>query len=143
MASRTRDAKRDRDRTEALRLAGDRVASLRDRAVELARNSGQVRTGDLTGAGIPRCYLSPMCKEGLLVKISYGRYRAALPVLYRPPEGLSGRTPTNCALASRQMESPRPETSLRLTQPSIAACRRGIPSGMRAVRMAQTSCRAK
>ena len=26
----------------------------------------------------PRCYLSRMCKEGLLVKIGYGRYRAAV-----------------------------------------------------------------
>ncbi|WP_368389296.1 type IV toxin-antitoxin system AbiEi family antitoxin domain-containing protein [Mesorhizobium sp. LMG 17147] len=37
-----------------------------------------MRTCDLTGAGIPRCYLSRMCKEGLLVKIGYGRYRAAM-----------------------------------------------------------------
>jgi hypothetical protein len=30
-------------------------------------------------ACIPRCYLSKMREEGLLVKVGYGRYRAALP----------------------------------------------------------------
>ncbi|WP_352447571.1 type IV toxin-antitoxin system AbiEi family antitoxin domain-containing protein [Mesorhizobium sp. M0013] len=70
--------KRDRDRAEALRLAGGPQPSLRDRAVALARKDGEVRTFDLTNAGIPRCYLSRMCKEGLLVKIGYGRYRAAV-----------------------------------------------------------------
>jgi hypothetical protein len=69
--------KRDRDRAEALRLAGGPIPSLRDRAVALARKCGEVRTCDLTSAGIPRCYLSRMCKEGLLEKIGYGRYRAA------------------------------------------------------------------
>ncbi|RUV86807.1 transcriptional regulator, partial [Mesorhizobium sp. M5C.F.Ca.IN.020.14.1.1] len=27
--------------------------------------------------GIPRCYLSRMCDEGLLIKVGYGIYRAA------------------------------------------------------------------
>lgn len=70
--------KRDRDRAEALRLAGGPPPSLRARAVALARELGEVRTRDLTDIGIPRCYLSKMCEEGLLVKVSYGRYRAAL-----------------------------------------------------------------
>lgn len=70
--------KRDRDRAEALRLAGGPPPSLRDRAVALARERGEVRTRDLTDAGIPRCYLSKMCEEGLIVKVGYGRYRAAI-----------------------------------------------------------------
>ncbi|RJT28296.1 hypothetical protein D3227_34465 [Mesorhizobium waimense] len=69
--------KRDRDRAEALRLAGGRPPSLRDRAVALAQVRCEVRTRDLTDIGIPRCYLSRMCGEGLLVKVGYGRYRAA------------------------------------------------------------------
>ncbi|MFK0692989.1 type IV toxin-antitoxin system AbiEi family antitoxin domain-containing protein [Mesorhizobium sp. IMUNJ 23033] len=68
--------KRDRDRAEALRLAGA-PPSLRDRAVALAQERGEVRTRDLTDIGIPRCYLSRMCEEGLLVKVGYGRYCAA------------------------------------------------------------------
>jgi hypothetical protein len=52
-------------------------ASLRQRAVWLALAKGEVRTKDLTDIGVPRCYLTPMCDEGLLVKIGYGRYRAA------------------------------------------------------------------
>ena len=68
--------KRDREHAEALRLAGPK-ATLRDRAVALARERGEVRTHELTAIGIPRCYLSHMCDEGLLVKVDYGRYRAA------------------------------------------------------------------
>jgi hypothetical protein len=41
-------------------------------------SGGEVRTRELTDIGIPLCYLSKMCEEGLLVKIGYGRYRAAL-----------------------------------------------------------------
>jgi hypothetical protein len=26
--------------------------------------------------GVPRCYLTRMCEEGLLIKVGYGRYRA-------------------------------------------------------------------
>jgi hypothetical protein len=43
----------------------------------LAHERGEVRTAELTAVGIPRCYLSRMCDEGLLVKVDYGRYRAA------------------------------------------------------------------
>ncbi|WP_246722879.1 type IV toxin-antitoxin system AbiEi family antitoxin domain-containing protein [Aureimonas sp. OT7] len=32
----------------------------------------------MTDIGVPRCYLSRMCDEGLLVKVAYGLYRAAL-----------------------------------------------------------------
>ena len=69
--------KRDRDRAEALSLAGAPLPSLRDQAVALAQKEGEVRTLDLMNAGIPRCCLSRMCEEGLLVKVGYGRYRAA------------------------------------------------------------------
>lgn len=52
--------------------------SLRQRAVWLALAKGEVRTKDLTDIGVPRCYLTPMCDEGLLVKVGFGRYRAAV-----------------------------------------------------------------
>ena len=71
--------KRDRDRAERLRLAGGPAPTLRERAVALAQERGEVRTAELTAIGIPRCYLSRMCDEGLLVKVGYGRYRAVLP----------------------------------------------------------------
>jgi len=51
--------------------------SLRARAVALARERGVVRTRDLADIGVPRCYLNRMCQEGLLVRVGYGRYRAA------------------------------------------------------------------
>ena len=44
----------------------------------MAHERGEVRTAELTAVGIPRCYLSRMCDEGLLVKAGYGRYRAAV-----------------------------------------------------------------
>jgi hypothetical protein len=71
--------KRDRDRAERIRLAGGPKPSVRERAVALALEMGIVRTKDLTYIGIPRCYLARMCDEGLLVKVGYGRYRAAAP----------------------------------------------------------------
>jgi hypothetical protein len=40
---------------------------------------GVVRTNELTEIGVPRWYLTRMCDEGLLVKVGYGRYRAAVP----------------------------------------------------------------
>jgi hypothetical protein len=43
----------------------------------MARERGVVLTRELTNIGVPRCYLTRMCNEGLLVKIGYGRYRAA------------------------------------------------------------------
>lgn len=71
--------KRDRDRAERIRLADGPKPTLRERAVALAREKGEVRTKDLTDIGIHRCYLARMCEEGLLVKVTYGRYRAAVP----------------------------------------------------------------
>lgn len=68
--------KRDRDRAERIRLAGGPEPTLRERAMALARQKGEVRTKDLAEIGIPRCYLTRMCDEGLLVKIGYGRYQA-------------------------------------------------------------------
>jgi len=47
---------------------------LRDRAVALAIERGTVRTRDLTDIGVPRCYLTRMCEEGLLTKVGYGLY---------------------------------------------------------------------
>ena len=64
---------------ERIRLAGGPKPSLRERAVALALEMEVVRTKDLTDFGIPRCYLARMCNEGLLVKVGYGRYRAAVP----------------------------------------------------------------
>jgi site-specific DNA recombinase len=61
-----------------LRLVGGPKPTLRERAVALARDRGDVRTFELTAIGVPRCYLSLMCEEGLLVKVGYGRYRAAV-----------------------------------------------------------------
>ena len=69
--------KRDRDRKERAKSAVAPKLSLRERAVLLVRERGEVRTKDLTDVGIPRCYLSRMCDEGLLLKVSHGRYREA------------------------------------------------------------------
>ena len=69
--------KRDRDRAEALRLAGGPKPPIRERAVALAREGGVVRTRDFSDIGVPRCYLARMCDEGLLIKAGYGLYRAA------------------------------------------------------------------
>jgi hypothetical protein len=69
--------KRDRARAERLRLAGGPKPSLRARAVALAQERGVVRTSDLSDIGIPRCYLTRMCDEGLLIKVGYGLYHAA------------------------------------------------------------------
>ncbi|WP_353824298.1 type IV toxin-antitoxin system AbiEi family antitoxin domain-containing protein [Mesorhizobium sp.] len=74
-----RKRKRDRDRAERIRLAGGPKPTLRERAVSLAREKGEVRTKDLTDIGVPRHYLTRMCEEGLLMKAGYGRYRAAVP----------------------------------------------------------------
>lgn len=68
--------KRDRERAERILSAGGPKPSLRERAVALVRERGTVRTRDLTDIGIPRCYLARMCDEGLLIKVSYGIYRA-------------------------------------------------------------------
>lgn len=71
--------KRDRDRAERMRLAGGPKPTLRERAVSLALEKGEVRTKDLTDIGVPRCYLARICEEGLLLKVGYGRYCAAAP----------------------------------------------------------------
>ncbi|MER9211204.1 hypothetical protein NKI54_03935 [Mesorhizobium sp. M0663] len=71
--------KRDRDRAERIRLAGGPKPTLRERAVSLALENGEVRTKDLTDIDVPRCYLARMCKESLLVKVGYGSYRVAVP----------------------------------------------------------------
>ncbi|BCG73367.1 hypothetical protein MesoLj113a_45250 [Mesorhizobium sp. 113-1-2] len=68
--------KRDRDRAKRIQLAGGPQPSLRERAVAFAREKSEVRTRELTGIGIPRCYLARICDEGLLIKVGYGIYRA-------------------------------------------------------------------
>jgi hypothetical protein len=70
-----RQRKRDRDRAERVRQAGGPKPTLRERAVAYARARREVRTAELTAIGVPRCYLSKMCEEGLLVKVGHGRYR--------------------------------------------------------------------
>lgn len=70
--------KRDRDRAIRIRAEGGPRPSLRERAVALAKQKGEVRAKDLTAIGVPRCYLTPMCEEGLLTKVGYGRYRVPL-----------------------------------------------------------------
>lgn len=69
--------KRDRLRAEKIAAAGGSKPTLRDRAVMVVAKLGEARTRDLTEIGIPRCYLTRMCEEGLLIKVGYGRYRAA------------------------------------------------------------------
>jgi len=71
--------KRDRDRAERIRLAGGPKPTLRERAIALAQEKGEVRTRDFTEIGVHRCYLARMIEEGLLVKVGYGRYRASVP----------------------------------------------------------------
>jgi hypothetical protein len=69
--------KRDRLRADRIAAAGGPLPTLRERAVMLAEKLGEARTRELTEIGIPRCYLTRMCEEGLLIKTGYGRYRAA------------------------------------------------------------------
>lgn len=69
--------KRDRDRAARIKLEGGKKATLRERALALVCRNGEVRTKDFTDIGIPRCYLSRMCEEGLLKKAGFGRYQAA------------------------------------------------------------------
>lgn len=68
--------KRERDRAQRIRLAGGPRPTIRQIAVALALDKGEVRTQDLTKIGVHRCYLSRMCDEGLLVKVRHGVYRA-------------------------------------------------------------------
>lgn len=51
--------------------------SLRERAIDLAKRNGTVRTKDLEAVGVPRQYPLMMCREGLLIRVGYGVYRAA------------------------------------------------------------------
>jgi hypothetical protein len=61
-------------RSESLRLRG---TSLRDRAIALAKEQDVVTTREFGLRGVHRCYLLPMCREGLLVRVDRGRYRLA------------------------------------------------------------------
>lgn len=59
-------------------MAGGAKPTLRERAVALASEKGEVRTKDLTDIGVPRCYLARMVDEGFLTKVGYGRYCAGV-----------------------------------------------------------------
>jgi len=60
-------------------VAGGPKPTLRERAVVIAGEKGEVRTKHLTDIGVLRCYLARRWNEGLLVKAGYGRYCAAAP----------------------------------------------------------------
>ena len=51
----------------------------RELGVALALERVELRTNVLTDIDIPCCYLARMRDEGLLAKLGYGRYRAAVP----------------------------------------------------------------
>jgi len=52
-------------------------ATLKDRAINLARRRGIARTRDFDAAGIPRIYLRRLEEEGILVRPSRGLYQLA------------------------------------------------------------------
>jgi predicted transcriptional regulator of viral defense system len=63
-----------------------RGPSLRERAVELVKDRGIATTRELQAAGVHRCYLGQMCREGLLLRIGRGAYRL--------PAAIAGDEPT-------------------------------------------------
>ncbi|MEH2468911.1 hypothetical protein V1281_001833 [Nitrobacteraceae bacterium AZCC 2161] len=54
---------RKRDRAERIPLAGGPKPTLRERAILLAPEKGEVRTKDLTDIGVARCYLARMARR--------------------------------------------------------------------------------
>lgn len=50
------------------------MPSLRDRAVAFMLKHGNATTKQLQAIGVHRCYLSPMCEEGLLIRVGHGIY---------------------------------------------------------------------
>ncbi len=68
-----RAASRAQKRAEALR---SKPPSQRNRALQLARERGVVTTAELQAIGVHLCYLTPMCDDGLLVRVFHGRSRA-------------------------------------------------------------------
>jgi hypothetical protein len=50
---------------------------LREKALELVRQKGTVTSKELQEIGVPRCYMTYMCAEGLLVRVGLGLYREA------------------------------------------------------------------
>lgn len=62
------------ERETALRRAERQRSSLRYVAASLVIARGEVRTRDLTEAGVYRPMLGPMCEEGLLERRGYGLY---------------------------------------------------------------------
>jgi hypothetical protein len=61
-----------------------RAPSIRERAIGLVREKGTATTQELQAVGVHRCYLTPMCEEGLLTRVAHGRYCLSAPV-GRPP----------------------------------------------------------
>jgi hypothetical protein len=51
--------------------------SLRERAAELVGTGLTFRAMEFEAVGVPRHYLSIMCDEGTLERVSHGRYRLA------------------------------------------------------------------
>jgi len=47
------------------------------KALELVRAKGTVTSKELQQIGVPRCYMTYMCEEGLLIRVGHGLYRAA------------------------------------------------------------------
>lgn len=63
--------------------------------IDLAERSGTVRTKDLEAIGVPRQYPSMMCREGLLIRVSCGVYKAAAEDSREEESGTSPMTEDN------------------------------------------------
>lgn len=70
--SAARQAERDHDK--ALRTAERRLGSLHCVAATMVLEHGEVRTRELTEAGVHRPMIAPMCSEGILIRVRYGIY---------------------------------------------------------------------
>ena len=58
-------------------MAGNTQATLKDRAITVARERGIARARDFDAAGIPRAYLQRLQDEGLLMRMGRGLYQLA------------------------------------------------------------------
>ena len=142
---------RDRRRPQARRTSPQsatalrsRPPSLRERAVSMARERGAVTTKELQAAGVLRCYLRPMCEEGLLTPgrsrpLRPGRADRAAEAGREDWHGM-GRVDSSCAknahVRSRSLspsflrsEAKRNALGVRNPRPAsnLAACARAQP----------------